>query len=138
MLQSQQRIFKVARSTYVARQLSLTTVVGVADGQQAAGQDSVVMVSMIQSGMMQVDAGGGQLRDLVLVIVGQYGCADVLMVISKALTVVIVLRLVMVYVVGVGLQAESEVVTTADEHESRDSSLERWDLSPRTFGRFYR
>ena len=125
-------------STYVATQRSLTTVVGVTDGQQAAGQDSVVMIWMIQSATMQVEGGGGQLRDLVRVIVGQYGCADVLMVIATALTVVIVLRLVVVYVVGVGLQAESEAVKIADEHESRKSSLESWDLGSESCGRFDR
>ena len=45
---------------------------------------------------MQVDGGGGQLRDLDEVMVGQYGCADVLNVITTALTVVMVLRLVVV------------------------------------------
>lgn len=45
---------------------------------------------------MQVDGGGGQFRDLVEVMVGQYGCADVLMVTSTVLTVVMVLRLVVV------------------------------------------
>ncbi len=86
------------------------------------------MVSMIQSSMMQVDGGGGQLREMVQVIVGQYGCADVLVVISTAMTVVIVLRLVVVYIVGVGLQVESGVVETADEYESRKSSLKRWNF----------
>lgn len=82
--------------TYVDTQLSPTTVVGVTEGQQAAGQDSVVLVSMIQNGTMQVDGGGGQFRDWVEVMVGQYGCADVLMVIWMVLTVVMVLRLVVV------------------------------------------
>lgn len=91
-------------STYVVTQLSSTTVVAVFDGQQVAGHDSVVMVSRTHSSTMQVDGGGGQLRDFVEVTVGQYGCADVLIVISTVLTVVMVLRLVVVYVVGVGLQ----------------------------------
>ena len=42
----------------------------------------MVVVSPIQSGSMQWDGGGGQLRDLVEVMVGQYGCADVLMVVT--------------------------------------------------------
>ena len=46
---------------------------------------------------MQVDGGGGQFRDLVEVIVGQYGCADVLMAVTPP-------ELVVVYVVGVGVQ----------------------------------
>lgn len=77
-------------STYVDTQLSPTTVVGVTEGQQAAGQDSVVIVSMIHNGTMQVDGGGRQFRDFVEVMVGQYGCADVLMVISTALRLVVV------------------------------------------------
>ena len=44
---SQQCISPRDTSTYVVTQLSFTTVVGVAEGQQAAGQDSVVIVSMI-------------------------------------------------------------------------------------------
>ena len=111
------------RSTYVVTQLSLTTVVAVADGQQAAGHDSVVMVSITQSGTMQVDGGGGHFRDLVEVIVGQYGCTDVMIVISTVLTVVMVLRLVVVYVVGVGVQVAREVVKRADAPESITSRL---------------
>ena len=94
--QSQQCIFRGESSTYVVTQLSFTTVVAVTAGQHAAGQDSVVMVWMIQSGTMQVDGAGGQFCDLVEVIVGQYGCADVVVVISTVLTVVMVLRLVVV------------------------------------------
>ena len=110
--------------TYVDTQLSPTTVVGVTEGQQAAGQDSVVIVSMTQNGTMQVDGGGGQFRGLVEVMVGQYGCADVLMVISTALTVVMVLRLVVVYVVGVGLQVVMmEEVRSADVYGRRESRL---------------
>ena len=73
---------------------------------------------------MQVDGGGGQLRDLVEVIVGQYGCADVLMVIFTALTVVMVLRLVVVKVVGVGVQMAREGVKRAIVLEDRASRLE--------------
>ena len=73
---------------------------------------------------MQVDGGGGQFRDLVDVIVGQYGCADVLMVIATALTVVMVLRLVVVNVVGVGVQMEREGVKRALVLEDRASRLE--------------
>ena len=62
-------------------------------GQQAAGQDNVFMVSMIQSGSMQVDGGGGHFRNLVEVTVGQNGCAEVVMVISTSLMEVMVLRL---------------------------------------------
>lgn len=122
--QIQQCTFVVYISTYVDTQLSPTTVVGVTEGQQAAGQDSVVLVSMIQNGTMQVEGGGGQFRDWVEVIVGQYGCADVLMVIWMVLTVVMVLRLVVVYVVGVGLQVGMEVVRCADVYGRRESRLE--------------
>ena len=59
---------------------------------------------MMQSGSMQWDGGGGQFRDLVEVIVGQYGCADVLMVVTlPELSVV-------VKVVGVGVQVAGEDV----------------------------
>ena len=54
------------------------------------------MVSITQSGTMQVDGGGGQFRDLIEVIVGQYGCTNVLIVRFTVLTVVMVLRLVVV------------------------------------------
>ena len=99
------------------------------DGQQAAGQDSVAMVSMIQSGTMQVDGGGGQFRGLIEVTVGQYGCADVLIVISTSLTVVKVLRLVVVYIVGVGVQVAREVVRRADVPDDRASRLEGQNVS---------
>ena len=115
---------EVNSTAYVVTQLSFTTVVAVADGQQAAGHGSVVMVSMTQSGTMQVDGGGGQFRDLVEVIVGQYGCADVLMVMFTALTVVMVLRLVVVYVVGVGVQMAREGVKRAVVLEGRARRLE--------------
>ena len=82
------------------------------------------MVSMTQSGTIQVDGGGGQFRDLVEVIVGQYGCADVLTVMFTALTVVIVLRLVVVNVVGVGVQMAREGVKRAVVLEDRASRLE--------------
>lgn len=82
---------------------------------------------------MQVDGGGGQLRDFVEVTVGQYGCADVLMVISTVLTVVTVLRPVVVYVVGVDLQVAGEVVRWADVPESRASRLERQGISSEDF-----
>ena len=78
-------------TTHVVTQVSFTTTVGVDDGQQAAGQDSVVMDSMIQSGSMQVDGGGGQFRALVEVTVGQNAGAEVTMVVSTGLTVVKVL-----------------------------------------------
>lgn len=78
---------------------------------------------------MQVDGGGGQLRDLVEVTVGQYGCADVLKVTSTALTVVMVLRLVVVYVVAVGVQVAREVVRFAVTPESRESRLGRQTVS---------
>lgn len=116
--------FEGESPTYVVTQLSLTTVVAVLDGQQAAGQDSVVVVSTIQSGTMHVDGGVGQLRGSVEVMVGQYGCDDVLVVISTGLTVVMVLRLVVVYVVGVGVQVAWEPVRWADVRESRRSRLE--------------
>ena len=74
-------------------QVSLTTTVGVAAGQQAAGQDNVFMLSMMHSGTMQVDGGGGQSRNLVEVTVGQNGCAEVVMVTSTSLILVMVLRL---------------------------------------------
>lgn len=45
---------------------------------------------------MQVDGGAGQFFDFVEVTVGQYGCADVLRVISTGLTVVMVLSVVVV------------------------------------------
>lgn len=77
--------------TYVVTQVSFTTTVGVGTGQQAAGQDSVVMISRIQSASMHFDGGGGQFRSLVEVTVGQNGCAEVVMVVSTALTVVKVL-----------------------------------------------
>lgn len=54
--------------------------------------------------MMQVDGGGGQFCDLVEVMVGQYGCADVVM----------VLMTVVMYVVGVGLQVAWEAVKRAE------------------------
>ena len=126
---SQQRIFTGDVSTYVVTQLSFTTAVAVFEGQQAAGQDSVVVVAIIQKAMIQVDGGGGQLRDLVEVMVGQYGCAEVLMVTSTALTVVMVLRLVVVYVVGVGLQVAMELVIYANVYGSRESRLERQKIS---------
>ena len=119
---------KYRRLTYVVTQLSFTTVVGVTEGQQAAGQDSVVMVSRMHSATMQVDGGGGQFRDLVEVIVGQYGCADVVTVISTVLTVETVFKLVVVYVVGVGVQVAREVVKRADEHGSRARKLEHGKL----------
>lgn len=78
---------------------------------------------------MQVDGGGGQLRDLVEVMVGQYGWADVLKVTSTALTVVMVLRLVVVYVVAVGVQVAREVVRFAVTPESRESRLGRQTVS---------
>ena len=78
---------------------------------------------------MQVDGAGGQLRDLIEVMVGQYGCADVLRVTSTALTVVMVLRLVVVYVVGVGVQVAREVVRFAVAPESRESRLGRQTVS---------
>lgn len=77
---------------------------------------------------MQVDGGGGQLRDLVEVMVGQYGCADVLKVTSTVLTVVMVLRLVVVYVVVVGVQVAREVVRFAVTPESK-SRLGRQTVS---------
>ena len=83
------------------------------------------MVSMMHSATMQVDGGGGQFRDLVEVIVGQYGCADVVTVIFTVLTVVLVLKLVVVYVVGVGVQVAREVVKRADVYASRPRKLER-------------
>lgn len=70
------------------------------------------MVSTIHSATLQVDGGGGQFRDLVEVIVGQYGCADVVM----------MLELVVVYVVGVGVQVAGEVAR-ADVPESRARRL---------------
>lgn len=54
------------------------------------------MVSMMQSGTMQLDGGGGQFCDLVEVTVGQYGWAAVLIVTFTALMEVMVLRLVVV------------------------------------------
>ncbi|CAD6588698.1 MAG: hypothetical protein ASARMPRED_003695 [Alectoria sarmentosa] len=120
---------KYRRLTYVVTQLSFTTVVGVADGQQAAGHDSVVMVSMMHSATMQVDGGGGQFRDLVEVIVGQYGCADVVTVMSTVVTVVLVLKLVVVYVVGVGMQVATELVRRADVPGSRAMRLEFQNVS---------
>ena len=80
-----------------------------------------------------MDGGGGQLRDLVEVMVGQYGCADVVNVTSTALTVVMVLRLVVVYVVGVGVQLAMEVVRFAVAPESRESRLGPQMVSPGDF-----
>lgn len=58
---------------------------------------------------MQVDGGGGQFHDLVKVIVGQYDYTDVLIMISTLLTVVMALRLVVVYVVDVGMQVQGRL-----------------------------
>ena len=113
---------EVSSTAYVVTQLSFTTVVAVADGQQAAGHDSVVMVSMIQSGTIQGDGGGGQFCDLVEVIVGQYGCADVLMVVTLPESVV-------VNVVGVGVQVAGEGVKRAVVLEDRASRLELYCVS---------
>ena len=72
---------------------------------------------MIQSGSMQWDGGGGQCCDLVEVIVGQYGCADVLMVVTLPESVV-------VNVVGVGVQVAREDVKRAVVLEDRARRLE--------------
>lgn len=75
---------------------------------------------------MQVDGGGGQFRDLVEVIVGQYGCADV----------VIMLELVVVYVVGVSVQVAGEVaradvlVSRVRRLGSRNVSSQKFRLAP--------
>lgn len=69
---------------------------------------------MMQSGSMQLDGGGGHFRDLVEVIVGQYGCADVLMVVTLP-------ELVVVNVVGVGVQVAREDVKRAVVLEDRAS-----------------
>lgn len=76
---------------------------------------------------MQWDGGGGQLRDLVEVIVGQYGCADVLMVVTM-------LPLVVVKVAGVGVQVTGEVVKRAVVLEDRASMLEVLCVSTKASG----
>ena len=88
---------------------------------------------MIQSATMQLEGGGGQFCDLVEVTVGQYGCADVVMVTLRVLTVVIVLMLLVTYVVGVGVQMAGEAVRRADPLENRANRLERDQISSRVF-----
>ena len=73
-----------------------------------------------------MDGGGGQCRSLVEVMVGQYGCADVLMVTSTAL-------LVVMYVVEVGLQVAVEAVRCADICGSRESRLDGGEVSCQDF-----
>ena len=71
---------------------------------------------------MQSDGGGGQFRDLVEVIVGQNGCADVVM----------MLELTVVYVVGVGVQLAGDVAR-ADVSESRARRLRSRIISSHDF-----
>lgn len=73
---------------------------------------------------MQSDGAGGQICGFIDVTVGQYGWADVLMVMATGLTVVKVLKLVVVYFVGVGVQVALEVFKIANAGESRASRLE--------------
>ena len=74
---------------HVVVHVASTVIVGVAAGQQVAAQGTVVVDKRIQSGTMH-PVTGGQLRGLVDVEVGQYGIAEVVMVVT--------------YVVGVGVQ----------------------------------
>lgn len=55
---------------HVVVQLGVTVTVGVFFGQQPAGHGKVSVLSTMQSGTMQ-SVRGGQLTDLVLVMVGQ-------------------------------------------------------------------
>ena len=57
-------------------------IVGVFAGQQAAGHGTVVELKIAQSGWVQSLVGAGQLGVLVLVIVGQYGFAEVVIVVT--------------------------------------------------------
>lgn len=119
---SQQRILRDSASTYVVEQLSSTNAVGVAEGQHVAGHGSTDMDSTTQSGVTQRSGGEGEIRNFVEVIVEQYASADVVTVIGTALIPVMVLRLMVVYVVVVNVQA-------ANAFESRETRLKASRIS---------